>query len=109
MRRKCESRVFSWLKEAVFELIGIKHSVVSRLALYFLVPASLELIPQLYEILLEKCRKKFSEDKHKLNVARALAVLSVTLLCTGMFEYMIVKGYNGVTPYQTIFSREVRK
>ena len=89
-----------------FEFIGIKHSIVSRPALYFLLPASIELVPQIFDVLLEKCREKFKADKAKLTISKAIVITSLTLLCTGMYEYMIVKGYNGVTPYQTVFDEE---
>ena len=92
-----------------FEFIGIKHSIVSRPALYFALPAAVWLVPQIIEVLLEKCSEKFKDDKHKLAVSKAAVVMSVAVIFVGMFEYMIVKDYNGVMPYQTIFTEEAEE
>ena len=92
-----------------FELIGIKHSVVSRPALYFLLPASVMLIPQIADVIIQKCSERFKDDKHRQVVSKTAALMAVMMLCVGMFEYLTVTNYNGVIPYRTIFSEETGK
>lgn len=91
-----------------FELIGIKHSIVARPSLYFALPASVGLIPQIFDVMIQKCSERFKDDKHKQTVSKAAAVMAVTMLCAGMYEYLIAEDYNGVMPYRTIFSDETR-
>ncbi|MBQ4311235.1 MAG: EpsG family protein [Oscillospiraceae bacterium] len=90
-----------------FELIGIKHSIVARPSLYFALPASVALIPQIFDAMIQKCSERFKDDKHKQTVSKTAAVMAVMMLCVGMYEYLISEDYNGVMPYRTIFSDEM--
>ena len=88
----------------LFEFIGMKHSIISRLSLYFLVPASLELIPMIGEVLPDRIASFFKGNKKKQAVSKAAAVFLSAAFCIGMYEYLLSVDYNGVMPYHTIFA-----
>lgn len=90
-----------------FELISLKHNIVGRLAIPFLIAASAVLLPRAFECMLEWCKEKFRKDKKQRTISSAVAAASVALICVGMYGYMIENNYNGVNPYQTIFGNAV--
>ncbi len=90
-----------------FDLISLKHNIVGRLAIPFLLAAAAVILPRTVECLLEWCRKKFRKDKKQITISSAVAVASVAIICVGMYGYMIANNYNGVNPYQTIFGNAV--
>ncbi len=90
---------------AFFEIIGAKHSIVSRFTILFYIPAVVLLMPRVTTILLEKCAEYFKGEKTRANLLKTIAAVVVFGYCTFMYGYMIENDYNGVTPYKTIFEK----
>ncbi len=89
-----------------FELIGAKHAIISRFALLFMIPSALLLMPQVVMEIIEVFRVKFRKDKKKATILSAASVTALMAVCVGMFGYFTANGYNGVTPYHTVFYTE---
>ena len=90
-----------------FDLISLKHNIVGRLEIPFMIPFAVIVLPKTIECIIEWCKEKFRKDKKQRTISSAVAVASVMLLCVGMYGYMIENNYNGVNPYQTIFGNAV--
>jgi hypothetical protein len=90
-----------------FDLISMKHNIVGRLAIPFLVASAAVLLPRAFECMLEWCKEKFRKDRKQATISSAVAAASVAIICVGMYGYMIGNNYNGVNPYQTIFGNAV--
>ena len=90
-----------------FELISLKHNIVGRLELPFLLAASLILLPRTVECMLEWAKEKFGENRQRVIATSAVGLASVVIVCAGMYGYMIANNYNGVNPYQTIYGDAV--
>ena len=90
-----------------FEFIGIKHSVISRFALLFLIAPLLALVPDLIQVVTEKIRCRFArEDNSNRGKPRVYAVIAITAFCIyGLAVHAILlhNNYNGVVPYRTIY------
>ena len=87
----------------LFELIGVKHSIISRLGVYFIVPVVLIYLPRVFECVLEWCRETAKKDKKKLTLCTAASIAAIAVVNFTMFGFMIANGYNGVMPYRTMF------
>lgn len=92
-----------------FEIIGVRHAIISRFAVLFFIPAFVLLIPRAVSILIKKCGKAFNGEKTRCNILKAVAVILIFGSSTFMYGYMIENNYNGVTPYRTIFSEEIQR
>lgn len=86
-----------------FELLGIKHSILSRFGIFFIIPAAAVFMPRLILALLEMCREKANGDEKKRRVLSAAAVSVFAALNLTMYGLMIANNYNGVMPYRTMF------
>ena len=86
-----------------FEIIGIKHSIVSRMGIYFTIPAVIVLLPEVFEVILDICKKAAKKDSKKRALLTGIAVASFAVICTTEYSMMILRNYNGVTPYRTIY------
>lgn len=86
----------------LFELIGTKHAVVSRFSIYFMLPAALLLMPEIFAILHKLIRLTFREKKQYIAAAAAAAVIGLGL-CGLFYGTLLGDNYNGVVPYVTIF------
>ena len=87
----------------LFELLGVKHSILSRFGLFFIIPAALILMPRLFDAVTAWCAERSSGSKRKLTALTAAAVSAFAVVSTAMYGLMIVKNYNGVMPYRTVF------
>ena len=87
-----------------FELMGVRHGILSRLSILFVIPAVIILFPRVLVIAAEKAGDFFRGRKNAQTAAKAVAVTVLMGICTGMYGYMISDDYNGIYPYQTIFS-----
>ncbi len=87
-----------------FELMGVRHGILSRLSILFIIPAVVILFPRAVVIAAEKAGDLFRGRKNAQTAAKAVTVTLVMGLCVGLYGYMINHDYNGVSPYQTIFS-----
>ena len=90
-----------------FELLGVKHSVLSRFGIFFIIPAAIVLMPRIALIIAEKCRKKTDSTggKGRLLPIAALSLFSAANIA--MYGLMIAGNYNGVMPYRSIFDTPV--
>ncbi len=86
-----------------FEALGLKHNILARLEMPFLIACGTVILPRTVECMLEWFRSKFPEDRRKRIISSAAAVGSAAIICVGMYGYMIEHNYNGVNPYQTIW------
>ncbi|HWP50594.1 MAG TPA: EpsG family protein [Clostridia bacterium] len=85
------------------ELVGIKHAIISRVALFFMTPAVILLAAELVELFKTALQKTTWGAKQAL----AAAVLSYALLLAPMLvlhQHLLDINYNGVVPYQSVFS-----
>ncbi|MCH5203481.1 MAG: EpsG family protein [Oscillospiraceae bacterium] len=109
-KRLCEKDSFNnvlincMFFDVFFEAMGAKHAVISRFAILFIIPAITVLVPQVITVYMELCKEKFGKNKKKLMASKAAVLAAFAVFCTGMYTFMIVNNYNGVYPYQTIFS-----
>ena len=87
-----------------FEIMGVRHAILSRFALLFFIPAIVILVPRAVSVLISKISNKFIKDKTKYTAVKIAAIASVAVICGTMYSYMIINNYNGVTPYTTIYS-----
>lgn len=90
-----------------FEIMGVKHAILSRFSILFFIPAIVILMPRVLVQLLKKCERVFKGEKVRGNVMKTVAVVLVFGYCAFMYGFMIENNYNGVTPYRTVFSGEV--
>ncbi|MCM1523417.1 MAG: EpsG family protein [Ruminococcus sp.] len=81
-----------------FELMGTKHGVISRFALLFFIPGTLLLIPEIFNTALKLVK---GGKAGKAAVTAAFAVL----MCVNC-GVLLSRNYNGVVPYNTVFSSE---
>lgn len=94
---------------AFFEIIGVKHGIISRFAVLFFIPAFVILIPRAVSLLIKKCGKAFNGERTRCNILKTVAIILVFGSSAFMYGYMIQNNYNGVMPYRTIYSEEVQK
>lgn len=94
---------------AFFEIIGVRHAILSRFAVLFFIPAVVVLIPRAFLVLLKKCEKLLKGEDKRENALKAVAAVLVFGVCTFMYGYMIENNYNGVSPYRTILSVEAAR
>ena len=87
-----------------FELMGVHHGILARFSILFIIPAVVILFPQALVITAEKAGSLFKGRKNAQTAAKAVTVTVVMALCVGLYGYMINNDYNGVSPYQSIFS-----
>lgn len=92
-----------------FEIIGIRHAIISRFAVLFFIPAFVILVPKVVSVLIKKCGKAFEGDKTRCNILKTVAIVLVFGSSAFMYTYMILNNYNGVSPYRTIYSEEVER
>lgn len=87
-----------------FEAMGVKHAIVSRFSILFIIPAMTALIPEVVMAYVELFKDKFGKDKSKVTISKAVVLTVFATFCTCMYTYMIVNNYNGVSPYKTVLS-----
>jgi len=92
-----------------FEIIGVKHAIISRFAVLFFIPAFVLLVPKVVCLLIKKCGNLFNGEKTRCNILKTVAIILVFGSSAFMYGYMIQNNYNGVMPYRTIFSEEVQR
>ena len=89
-----------------FEIMGVRHAILSRFSLLFFIPAIVILVPRVIIIIVNKLSNKFINDKTKYTAVKITSVALVAIICGTMYTYMIANNYNGVMPYTTIYSEE---
>lgn len=85
----------------VFEFIALKHGLISRFILLFMIPAMCVLIPNVLIVY----KQKFFEDEKKHRVGYLLVIL-LFVLSIANHQYLMLDNYNGVVPYQTYADME---
>lgn len=86
-----------------FDAISLKHNIVGRLAIPFLIAASAILMPRVVECMFEWYKEKFKGNKKRSIAFSAVSLACIGVICVGMYGYMAATNYNGVNPYQTVF------
>ncbi len=86
-----------------FELLGVKHSILSRLGVYFIIPAAIILMPRVIMALVELCKEKTKGDIKKRTLVCAAAVAAFSIVNITMYVLMLAGNYNGVVPYRTVY------
>lgn len=89
-----------------FEIMGVRHAILSRFSLLFFIPAIVILLPRVIVLVVNKLSNRFINDKTKFTVVKITSIALVAVICGTMYTYMIVNNYNGVMPYTTIYSEE---
>lgn len=102
---KHEKNILLWCSYGcfLFELIGTKHAIVSRLALLFIIPNILLLVPKIWCAVMELIKEKLPAKNVKLGIITATLVMTVSMGL--LYNNLINRNYNGVMPYQTIAVR----
>ncbi len=97
---KKEKNILIWCAFGCFffELIGIRYAVVSRIAILMFIPAAVLLIPKLFCAVYDMACKKGK-------LFPSAAVIAAVMLLAANYGCLMSLNYNGVIPYQTVFSR----
>jgi len=83
-----------------FEFIGIKHSIIARFSLLFLIAPILALTPDVIMTVHQKIMSRLGSRKiHAVLAAAAFCVYGLTVNTV-----LLLNNYNGVIPYRTIWS-----
>lgn len=111
MRKKLEERnpfnmilINSLYFGCFFEFMGIKHGIISRFALLFLLAPILILTAEIAEVIRIEIRKKFEDNPKGRFAASALTAAFLISIGFTFYLYLLQNNYNGVLPYQTIYS-----
>ena len=90
-----------------FGLLGTSHAILSRLALLFIIAPVLILSAEIYSVLTDLIRLTFKDSKKVFIVFAAVMNLFFFGFSGAYYCYLISDSvnFNGVVPYQTIFSR----
>ena len=86
-----------------FELLGVKHSILSRFGVFFIIPTAIVLMPRVILALLAICRDKANGDGKKRTLLSAAAVAAFAAVNITMYGLMLANNYNGVMPYRTVY------
>ena len=86
-----------------FGLFGVKHSVLSRFSIFFVIPTAIILMPRVILALLAICREKANGDSKKRTLLSAVTVAAFAVANITMYGLMIANNYNGVMPYRTVY------
>ncbi len=89
------------------ELVGIKHAIVSRVALFFMTPAVILLAAELAELFRQWLNRLTKHAKNSL-VATVLAYAILLFPMLILHQHLLDINYNGVVPYQSVFSDAFR-
>ena len=84
-----------------FELLGVKHSILSRFGVFFIIPSAMILLPRVLTSYLGKWGELTDTKKRKL--LSAVTVTAFTAVNLTLYGLMLARNYNGVVPYRTIF------
>lgn len=87
----------------VFEVLGVKHSILSRLGVFFVIPAAMLLMPKLLEVVVEWSREKAKGDRKRVTLAAAASISAFAVVNFTLYGFLLAENYNGVLPYRTMF------
>ncbi|MDR0221941.1 MAG: EpsG family protein [Oscillospiraceae bacterium] len=85
-----------------FEVLGIKHSVLSRFALLFLIAPVLALTPDAISVIVQKIKDKYGKYAFRNKILPALAVSAFCVYGITANAILLSNNYNGVVPYRTV-------
>lgn len=89
-----------------FSFIGTSHGIVARIGLFFMLPAVLILSAEIFITLRQLFTLTFRRmDKRRYIYAGLICAVFIGL-AGGFYGFLLAGNYNGVVPYQTIFSNE---
>lgn len=89
-----------------FEFIGIKHGIISRFSLFFLIPAITILSAEIFEIIKSIIILTFKENARFKRIVSATVIVVSLGFCGLFYSYLLINNYNGVVPYNTVFSAD---
>jgi hypothetical protein len=93
-----------------FGFLGLKHSVLSRFALLFMIAPILALIPDLLIVINEKIKTKNIENMRRARFLSVVTAAAFALYGLTVNTVLLINDNNGVVPYRTIYeSREVEE
>lgn len=100
-----EKNILLWCSYACvfFEFIGMKHAIISRLAILFIIPNILLLVPKIWCAIMELIKEKLPSKSVKAGVVTAALIMTVSMGI--LYGNLIDRNYNGVVPYQTFSAR----
>ena len=87
----------------IFEIIGVKHSAVSRLSTLFVIPAAIILVPRLFKEIVNRFAEFAKDDAKKKRTLSAIAVSLIAIFNISIYCVFMAINYNGVMPYRTVF------
>jgi len=90
---------------AYFSLVGVKHAVLARFGLLFMIAPMLALMPDLIIVINEKIKIKFEKNAARAKIcslAIAAVFASYALMTSGI---LLVNDNHGVVPYMTVFDK----
>lgn len=83
----------------VFEAMGMRHAILSRLAILTYLPPLLFMLPEMTAAIGEYIKEK------KGKVLAVLSAAAASLFAIGCYTVLLLNNYNGVMPYITQFNR----
>lgn len=83
----------------VFEAMGTKHAILSRLALLTYLPPILYLLPDAVEVIAEYAREK------KGKIAQIISMSAAAVFSVACYTILMLNNYNGAVPYASQFNR----
>jgi len=89
----------------LFEFYGTRHTIVSRFALLFYIAPVLLLTPDIARILAHKIHKLTQCKHYRAGTVGAYGAVVICLF--GFFSFYLIRNYNGVVPYQSMFTSSV--
>lgn len=83
----------------IFEAMGMRHAILSRLALLTYLPPILYLLPDAAEVIFSYVREK------KGKIAGIVSAAAAAVFSAGCYTVLMIYNYNGVVPYTFQFNR----
>lgn len=81
-----------------FELMGVQSGIVSRFALLFIIPSTVLAVPLVCNAFKDLLENKVSPKK-----SAVLSLAAAVICCCCVNGILLLRNYNGVVPYKTIF------
>lgn len=91
---------------AFFELIGIKHSVISRFILFFAIAPIIMIVPDLVKVIAEMLKKAFGKNKTVKLIITYSVCLAFIVFGILLYNFNFETDYNGVVPYKTVWETQ---
>ncbi len=88
-----------------FEFLGSRHSILGRFTMYFGIIVACVAIPMLYKYIVTKIKSSIeTKTPLRLYIGHFFSLGALTSAAAGFFIYAVLNNYNGVVPYDVIWS-----